>query len=765
MENNIQREIKGILAFVAAIWAVFLLEFALPLTEFGVTPRRLTGLIGIVAMPFLHLNLQHIASNTPPLFVLLLLLSGTNVRSWRVVVELVLLGGSLLWLFGRPATHIGASGLIFSLIAFLIISGIRLRRLVPLIVSIVVACVYGGVLLRGVVPELHSATSWDGHLCGAVAGGILALWWTRAAKSPQPILLDAGSGRLHSLDAAIERRHDLDALRASAMFLGIGLHTSLSFFETPWPVQDSQQNPLFGLFLAAVHGFRMPLFFVISGFFTMMVYRKRGLKGLMKQRAMRILVPLAVGLVTIIPVMGVVSLWAMSTAGSADDGQPSLASSIRAQDQTAIDSFLAAPEQINRVDSKFGVTPLAWAVLVADAPLVERLIESGADVNQGNRDGNTPLHAAAFLGYDQIAELLLSKGADPNKRNPAGEPPIRSITADWNTTEFILKLIGAPVPDRAELEAGRLRVKTVLEGTTSERVTLPSADENTGNWRSAYKALMQSDLFRVELGGRSFHLVNSDILGHLWFLWFLVWLIGMFAVVVGIGGTGPAESVESTSGSTLTPGLLRRLVLSNLRFVWLIPLTLLPQWFMGDSPIQFGPDTSTGLLPQPHLLVYYGLFFGFGVLYYEARDTDFQVGRLWWLMIPLGLFVGLPAWLVTIGNHSAGAVVQAVYVWAMTFGMMGLFRTFLKRESPSLRYLSDASYWFYLAHLPLVIGLQAVVRPWPVNAVTKFLLINVVVTVLLLASYQLLVRHTFIGVVLNGPRKRMTPVPADVPAT
>jgi membrane associated rhomboid family serine protease len=88
----------------------------------------------------------------------------------------------LLWLFGRPANHIGASGLIFGLIAFLIVSGLLERRFVPLVISVVVIFFYGGSLLLGVVPRLGSHVSWDGHLFGAVAGGIIAYVLTRYTK-------------------------------------------------------------------------------------------------------------------------------------------------------------------------------------------------------------------------------------------------------------------------------------------------------------------------------------------------------------------------------------------------------------------------------------------------------------------------------------------------------------------------------------------------------------------------------------------------------
>jgi fucose 4-O-acetylase-like acetyltransferase len=99
------------------------------------------------------------------------------------------------------------------------------------------------------------------------------------------------------------RRHDLDALRAFAMLLGIVLHASLSFSTLPWVVRDTRQSGLYSVFMQALHGFRLPLFFLVSAFFTTMLWRRRGLASLLKQRAVRILVPCLVGLVTIIPVL------------------------------------------------------------------------------------------------------------------------------------------------------------------------------------------------------------------------------------------------------------------------------------------------------------------------------------------------------------------------------------------------------------------------------------------------------------------------------
>jgi len=93
------------------------------------------------------------------------------------------------------------------------------------------------------------------------------------------------------------RRHDLDALRAFAMLLGIALHISLSFFPTFWSVQDSRSSSggWYDEFFFSIHGFRMPLFFLLSGYFTAMLWQRRGLKQLLWHRITRIGFPLAGG--------------------------------------------------------------------------------------------------------------------------------------------------------------------------------------------------------------------------------------------------------------------------------------------------------------------------------------------------------------------------------------------------------------------------------------------------------------------------------------
>ena len=173
--HEVRRELRGILIFIIVIWAVFLADQLLPLEQLGLVPRTLHGIPGIVASPFLHTGLSHLVSNTVPLLILLLLLAGSRSDSATVVVSTVLVGGGLLWLFGRHARHIGASSLVFGLISFLLVSGVLERRWSALLVAMVVGLLYGTTLFTGILP-FQPGVSWDGHLFGAVAGAATA-WW------------------------------------------------------------------------------------------------------------------------------------------------------------------------------------------------------------------------------------------------------------------------------------------------------------------------------------------------------------------------------------------------------------------------------------------------------------------------------------------------------------------------------------------------------------------------------------------------------------
>ena len=178
------------LIFVGIIWAIWLIDwlFNLQLDSLGIVPRRLSGLAGVLFSPFLHAGFGHLLSNTVPLIVLLVLLMATKTDPWIHIAELIVLSGGLLWLFGRkgsqdvPVVHVGASGLIYALIAYLIVAGFKEKRVVSIAVALLVGFLYGGSLLSGILPTQKSV-SWDGHLAGLVAGVILAIAFANSTSA------------------------------------------------------------------------------------------------------------------------------------------------------------------------------------------------------------------------------------------------------------------------------------------------------------------------------------------------------------------------------------------------------------------------------------------------------------------------------------------------------------------------------------------------------------------------------------------------------
>jgi peptidoglycan/LPS O-acetylase OafA/YrhL len=545
-------------------------------------------------------------------------------------------------------------------------------------------------------------------------------------------------------NTAFARRSDLDALRAGAMLLGIVLHASLSFFPSFWMVTDRRQDQGFGIVFSAIHGFRMPLFFVMSGFFSAMLLHRRGRWSLVKHRFHRVFLPLLLGMVTILPATMWISGVAMSsasrkTSGESPTGQASnIWSAARAGDKGAIEQQMASGVAVDAIDPERGGTALLWAAASGQAEAIEQLIGRGADVNAAGPDGGTALHAAAFLGHENAVDVLVRHGAKVNAANKRGSTPFDTAILDEGTTRYFASLL------QLELnEDGLGRRKAAIAETLRQH------GATAGRQAGVADLLMQMPLF-----------------SHLWFLWFLWLLVLGYAAVSAIGAWLP---------SVRLPGWL---VCSPARYVWLVPLTMIPQSFMGDggvSPI-FGPDSSTGLLPIPHILAFYAIFFGFGALYYGFDYRSDRVGERWWLTLAIGLLVVFPlgmalteGWtgpsgigLGPLPRRFLSIFLQAAFPWLMTFGLMGLFRRLYSVESPTLRYLSDSAYWLYLAHLPMIIAAQYVVRNWPIPALAKFLLIVVIVTSFLLWTYEALVRYTWLGRFLNGPRTRPARAAAPV---
>jgi len=573
--------------------------------------------------------------------------------------------------------------------------------------------------------------------------------------------------------SGIQRQHELDALRAFAMLLGIGLHAALAFNPGfAWVVTDPKPDPIFPLITAGIHGFRMPLFILISGYFTMLLWRRRGLGPLLKQRFLRVFLPCILGLVTILPLSGWAGGYAreiMNRQDAAKRGETpltpeqeaqkqaeknkksELVEMIRKGDHYEIELLLADGADPNQADPEFGIPALGWSALYGDPFAARLLIDFGAELNIKDRDSYRPLHSASFLGHVELVELLLKNGADPNVRGRQNDTPLDSSRADQGTTQSIAKALRVPLNPKEVLEEGREKCRKILiaQMDPSSLPVTPSLDSNSflgrlESLRKSYRDFLTWDGFNIRFvsGWDPVNLTLGGTFGHLWFLWFLCYFVLAFAFFALISQWIPFPRIAPVW------------ILSPLRWLWLLPLTMLPQLFMGVFRPGFGPDTSTAILPQPHLLFYYAIFFFVGALYYDCDDRDGKLSRWWWLELPIGLLVLYPLGNLTLGQLITSGFIQVIYTWTMIFGLIGLFRAIIKKESPTLRYISDSAYWLYLAHIPLLFVLQAWMRPWEINSLVKFTITCVVATAFLLLTYQLLVRYTWIGWLLNGPRKR-----------
>lgn len=515
-----------------------------------------------------------------------------------------------------------------------------------------------------------------------------------------------------------QRRNDLDALRSFAMVLGIVVHASMAFCPVPWIVHDAHSSDVLPIVLVAIHGFRMPLFFLLSGYFTMLVYRRRGLGSLLHQRFTRIALPLLAALVTIVPLDRAIADRAFRTARP----EPRVAE-VLAGDVAAVRARLAAgaaPEDRDRIHRR---TLLSWADCSNHAPVIDVILDAGADPNARGTFGDSPLHEAIALGRGDAVAALLARGANPDVANRSGRTPRAMLIPSADIIAFLFPMIGLPVTDADEVAWGRVRARELL-GDGPATVAGPFDEAVLAYW-----SVLGSERCRVRLGGTVLHLFDTNVFDHLWFLWFLCWLVAAFALLAAAGW--------------LPTGRWRW---------WLVPLSCLPQAFMGQFMSgASGPDTSLGILPQPHLLAFYGCFFFFGVATFAADGLGTPLGRRWPILLPVALALGVAS-LVTIGLRPAATVLQPAFAWTMSLGLIGLFRRLVPQPNATAAWLADAAYWMYLVHVPLVLVAQLAMRDWPLAAEVKFALILCGVTALLLVSYRWCVRPTVIGRLLNGPR-------------
>jgi len=265
-------------------------------------------------------------------------------------------------------------------------------------------------------------------------------------------------------------------------------------------------------------------------------------------------------------------------------------------------------------------------------------------------------------------------------------------------------------------------------------------------------------------------------LTHLWFLYVLLEFYAAILILRGAVALMDRSGVIRAGADRLVRLAMRGRLAA---IVMAVPVGAAfaadPKWLMW-----FGvPTPDQSFVTNPTALIGFGCAFGFGWLLHRQVELLRVLERDWALnlILAIGLItaslaiVGVTPRLTPIQDDTvglAGAACYAAATWTATFAVIGLALRFLSGFSPARRYIADASYWLYLIHLPIVMALQVAVArldwPWPV----KFAAILAVAFPLMFASYELLVRDSFIGFVLNGcraPRNAAMRLRAQSPAS
>lgn len=184
-QKNFLLAVQMSLSLIALLWFIQISNayLDLELARFGLRPRSGSGLWGILTAPFLHGGAEHLFSNTLPLLFSLTALLYIYPNSSVRVLPMIWLGGGLLaWLIGRPSVHIGASGLIYGILAYVFVSGMLRQDLRSIAVSLMVWFLYGS-MVWGILP-IKPDMSWEMHLSGAIIGIAMALVYRKWDRVP-----------------------------------------------------------------------------------------------------------------------------------------------------------------------------------------------------------------------------------------------------------------------------------------------------------------------------------------------------------------------------------------------------------------------------------------------------------------------------------------------------------------------------------------------------------------------------------------------------
>ena len=244
---------------------------------------------------------------------------------------------------------------------------------------------------------------------------------------------------------------------------------------------------------------------------------------------------------------------------------------------------------------------------------------------------------------------------------------------------------------------------------------------------------------------------------HLWFLEYLIVLYVLAAIAVAAVRFLVSDNLQRV----LTRGFRSavQLVWAPLPFVLLSFLALLPMKYAGlDDPPSF--------VPAPHIVVAYAVPFAFGWMLFASADLLEVLRRRAWLYTAVGAVASIAYLAVLYSTVDRGVpfyvtrFANALAMWSLILGITGLFLRYLAGHSALRRYLCDSSYFLYIAHFPVILAFQVILKDVPLSPIAKMPLVLVATIAVLLPLYRYAVRPTFVGAVLNGRKYPGALIPA-----
>lgn len=229
---------------------------------------------------------------------------------------------------------------------------------------------------------------------------------------------------------------------------------------------------------------------------------------------------------------------------------------------------------------------------------------------------------------------------------------------------------------------------------------------------------------------------------HLWFLYYLI----MFSVVSFLLGLlfkklpKISKSIHNTFHYILKSPTLRLFVFT---FLTVLILVFMDKYWV---------NTSTSFILEFNTFIFYLFFYMFGWLLYKSKSFLKTFMKHDWLFTILG--TALFTWYFILDTAKLDLLIimsiRSLACWLLIFGITGLFIRYASHHSARMRYISDASYWVYLLHLPLTIIIPALIADWDISGVLKFLFVMLTTSCICFVTYHFFVRNTFIGKFLNG---------------